>query len=294
MAKAIEDAVAGLALLPTPTPTVEVPPTPTETEEPQPTETEAPQPTETPETTVTPAPTGTPEVTETPVVTETPEVTETPVVTETPEVTETPVVTETPGTTEEVTTVFTDVYDDWYTGYVQYVYDNGLMTGIKGTTEFQPNANITKAQVAQVLYNMEGQPEVDLGSAKAFDELVDVYDAEWYAAAVAWAYETGVVTGDLNAKKFSPDADVTREQLALMIYRYAKHKGYDVSATSDFAGLANADKVADWSMDGMKWAVGEGLISGAEVNGVKDLDPQGSAQRAQVAAILQRFCENVQ
>ena len=78
-----------------------------------------------------------------------------------------------------------------------------------------------------------------------------------------------------------------------MMYRYAAYKGYDVTATSEFEGLVNADKVANWSMDGVKWAVGAGLISGIEKDGVKDLAPQGNASRAQVAAILQRFCENV-
>ena len=117
--------------------------------------------------------------------------------------------------------------------------------------------------------------------------------AEWYADAVAWAYATGVVTGDLNAKKFFPNADVTREQLALMMYRYAAYKEYDVTAASDYEGLVNADKVNNWAAEGMSWAVGAGLISGIEKDGVKDLAPQGNASRAQVAAILQRFCENV-
>jgi hypothetical protein len=233
--------------------------------------------TEMPEETPTPVPTET----EVPVPTET----EAPVPTET----EAPQPTETPETSESVTKVFTDVYDDWYTSYVQYVYDNGLMTGIKGTTEFQPNANITKAQVAQVLYNMEEQPTVE--DQKVFTELNDVYAAEWYANAVAWAYNNGVVTGDLNTKKFNPNADVTREQLALMMFRYAGFKGMDVSATSDLAGLQNAENVNNWAADGVKWAVGAGLISGIDNNDVKDLAPQGNASRAQMAAILQRFCE---
>jgi hypothetical protein len=192
---------------------------------------------------------------------------------------------------ESVTDVFSDVYTDWYTDYVQYVYDNSLMTGIKGTDRFEPNANITKAQVAQVLYNMEGQPEVT--EKTVFTALTDVYAGEWYGDAVAWAFNTGVVTGDTNAKKFNPNADVTREQLALMMFRYAGFKGYDATATSDLAGLKNAENVNNWAADGVKWAVGSGLISGIEKNGVKDLAPQGNASRAQVAAILQRFCENV-
>jgi hypothetical protein len=231
----------------------------TETPEPKPTETEAPKPTET----------------------EAPKPTET----EEPKPTET----EAPKPTESVTTVFTDVYDDWYTEYVQYVYDNGLMTGMKGTKKFAPNANITKAQVAQVLYNLEGHPAP--ATLKAFKELKDIYIDEWYAQAVAWAYSTGVVTGDTNAKKFFPNADVTREQLALMMYRYAQYKDYDTSQTSDLAGLKNAENTANWALDGVKWAVGAGLISGVEKDGVKDLAPQGNASRAQMAAILQRFCK---
>ena len=135
---------------------------------------------------------------------------------------------------------------------------------------------------------MENQPTVE--EPTVFTELTDVYAGEWYANAVAWAYETGVVTGDTNAKKFFPNADVTREQLALMMFRYATYKEYDVSASSDLAGLKNAENVSNWALDGVKWAVGQGLISGIEKNGVKDLAPQGNATRAQVAAILQRFC----
>ena len=199
--------------------------------------------------------------------------------------------TEQPGYIKPLVGNFSDVYKDWYTPYVQYVYDNQLMTGIKGTRQFQPNANITKAQVAQVLYNMDGQPVVD--DTTVFTVLTDIYPGEWYADAVAWAYNTGVVTGDLNTKKFNPNADVTREQLALMVYRYADYKNYDVTASGDLSGLKNDWKVSTWAMDGVRWAVGEGLISGIEKNGVKDLAPQGNASRAQMAAILQRFCENV-
>jgi hypothetical protein len=220
--------------------------------------------------------------------TQQPEVTAEPTVTEVPETTEEP--TETPDSGVDVTKAFSDVHNDWYTDYVSFVYANGLMTGIKGTTEFQPNANITKAQVAQVLYNMENNP-LPLND-EVFHVLSDVYDSEWYADAVSWAYSTGIVTGDLNTKKFSPNADVTREQLALMFYRYAEYKKYETKATSDFAGLENADLVADWSETAVRWAVGSGLISGIEKDGVKDLAPQGNATRAQMAAILQRFCEN--
>jgi outer membrane biosynthesis protein TonB len=280
---------------PTVEPTVAPTATPTATPTPKPTAvptaTPTPKPTVAPTTEPTVAPTVVPTVTPTvePTVTEapTPSVTEEPSVT--PTETEVPKPSETPEDKKPVTEIFTDVYNDWYKGYVQYVYDNGLMTGIKGTTEFRPNANITKAQVAQVLYNMEGQPVIT--NKNVFSDLKDVYSGEWYANAVAWAYSTGVVTGDLNAKKFFPNADVTREQLALMMFRYAKFKAYDVNVSSDLAGLKNAENTSDWALDGVKWAVGAGLISGVEKNGVKDLQPQGNASRAQMAAILQRFCE---
>lgn len=186
-----------------------------------------------------------------------------------------------------VTEAFTDVYNDWYTEYVQYVYDNGLMSGMQGTTKFAPNANISKAQVAQVLYNLEGKPEV--AENPVFKELKDVYEAEWYAAAVSWAYNQGIVTGDTNTKKFSPNADVTREHLGIMMYRFAKYKKYDISDSSDLEDLKNAENTANWALEGVKWAVGAGLISGVEKNGVKDLEPQKNASRAQVAAILKRF-----
>ena len=194
-------------------------------------------------------------------------------------------------TKADVTYVFSDVAKCWYTEYVQYVYDKGLMTGIKGTTRFEPNTNITKAQVAQILYNMENQPTVD--DMKIFTELKDVYADEWYASAVAWAYNNGIITGDTSAMKFYPNADITREQLALMMFRYADYKGYDITAASVDADLLNVDKVNDWAAEAMSWAVGTGMISGVEDHGMKDLAPQGGATRAQMAAILQRFCENV-
>ena len=189
----------------------------------------------------------------------------------------------------QVQKLFKDVYKDWYTEYVQYVYDKGLMTGIKGTRLFQPMGNVTKAQVVQVLYNMEGKPEVI--DEKVFYQLKDVYKEEWYADAVAWSYNNGVITGDLNAKKFFPNQDVTREQLALMLYRYAQYRDYDTSQTSDLSGLLNVHKVANWSEDGVRWAVGTGIISGVQIEGDRDLIPQGTASRAQIAAIFARFCE---
>lgn len=188
----------------------------------------------------------------------------------------------------DITDIFWDVEQDWYTDYVHYVYCNRLMTGISGTSKFEPDSNITKAQVAQVLYNMSTQ----FGYAnEVFQELTDVYRNEWYADAISWAYSHGIITGDTNTKKFYPNSYVTREQLALMLYRYAVYAKEDISKTSDLSGLKHAENVSNWAAEGVKWAVGSGLISGIDKNGVKDLAPQGNATRAQVAAILQRFCE---
>ena len=193
-----------------------------------------------------------------------------------------------------VTSVFRDVNNgDWYTDYVKFVYEKGLMSGNDGL--FEPNQSVSKAMVAQVLYNMEGKPAVS--DKSVFQKLKDVYEKEWYGNAVAWAYAKGIITGDLNTKKFSPEADVTREQLALMYYRYAVAKSYSTKETSDLKGLKNAENVSNWALDAMKWAVGSKLISGIELkdSGGKvyalDLAPQKTATRAQMAAILMRFYE---
>ena len=196
------------------------------------------------------------------------------------------------GTSANVTTVFSDVYDDWYTESVQYVYDKGLMTGFKGTTLFRPEGNINKAQVAQVLYNMEGQPKVT--DRKVFGALKDVYDYEWYADAVAWAYNTGVITGDLNTKKFYPKDNVTREQLALMMYRYADYKWYDIGATSNVSPYKylDAHKISNWTETAMNWAVEKQFIRGFQTDlGFWKINPQGTATRREMATILKRFCE---
>lgn len=190
--------------------------------------------------------------------------------------------------TISVKDVFNDVPDAWYTEFVQYVYDNGLMTGIGGTSEFQPNRSITKAQVAQVLYNMEKNPVVT--DYKVFDELNDVYD-DWYADAVAWAYNENIITGNLNTKRFNPNDAITREQLAIMMYKYALYKNYNVDVYGDLAGLENADMVSDWAKTAMKWAVGVEIITGIDRGDTFDLAPHGKASRAQFASILQRFCE---
>ena len=194
---------------------------------------------------------------------------------------------------DDVSDVYPDVdHDAWYEPGVQYVYDKGIMSGSNGL--FNPTGNITRAQVVATLYKLEGSPEVT--DFKAVDELVDVAAGEWYTNAVCWAYNTGVTTGNQTTKMFNMSTPVTRQQLASFFYSYAELKELDTETRGDISGMAGADQVADYALDTMKWAVGTGLITGSKttVNGVEivDLKPTGTATRAQVAAMIQRFCES--
>ncbi len=204
---------------------------------------------------------------------------------------------ETPDTKPEekdpVTEAFTDVVaDSWYVDAVQYVYNTGLMSGFRD--QFTPNANMSRAMVVTTLYRMEGSPAVtDYSAYLAFK---DVKEGDWYADAVAWALNNDIATGDPINQKFNPNANVTREQLAAFLYRYTEFKGGSVTERGDFSDMKNADKVSNWALKEMQWAVGTELISGiVEVKGeqivARDLAPQGNATRAQMATILQRYCE---
>ena len=195
--------------------------------------------------------------------------------------------------TSSVTEVFTDVSaGEWYTENIQYVYDNGLMSG--NGNLFSPTNNVTRAQVVATLYKLEGSPEVT--DFKAVNELVDVEAGQWYTNAVCWAYNTGVTTGNQTTKMFNMSNPVTRQQLASFFYSYAELKELDTKTREDISEMVGADQVADYALETMKWAVGTGLITGSKttVNGVEivDLKPTGTATRAQVAAMIQRFCES--
>ena len=180
---------------------------------------------------------------------------------------------------------------EWYSSYVDYVSEKGLMKGYDGF--FTPNDSITRAMVVQTLYNMEERPLV--ADYKACKELKDVYQ-DWYTDAVCWAYNEGITTGYDDTRTFEVNKSVTREELATFLYRYAKWKGYDINQTQDLLNLKNADKVSFYAKDAMNWAVGKELIQGIEIkqNGMikeKDLAPQGNATRAQMATVLMRFCK---
>ena len=177
----------------------------------------------------------------------------------------------------DVSEIFIDVAPNaWYKDAVQYAYDNGLMTGVSDT-EFAPEATTTRAMIVSMLARLENVTSAeDAGFA-------DVGAGDWYATAVNWAASAGVVsgTGDGN---FSPNAAITREQFAAMLMNYSAWKGEDVSARADLS--AYSDQPSTWAEETMSWAIAEGLISGVTAD---QLQPQGNATRAQVAAILQRF-----
>ena len=163
---------------------------------------------------------------------------------------------------------FTDVASgSWYYDGVKYVCDNGLMNGTSAN-EFNPNANTTRSMIVTILARMEG---VNTSSG-----------ATWYAAGREWAMGAGISDGTNMTGK------ITREQLAAMLYRYAKLKGYDVSASADISGYTDASSVSSWATDAMRWAVSAGLINGRTAT---TLAPQGNATRAEVASILMRFMQ---
>lgn len=172
--------------------------------------------------------------------------------------------------------------DSWYYGAVEYAYENGLMNGV-AADRFAPQTTLTRAMMAAVLANLEN------GSANTSGSFSDVADGAWYADAVNWAAENGIVNGYEDGT-FRPDAPLTREQMAAFLYNYAAYKGYDVSATNDLAQFSDAAQVSSWAADVVKWAVGADLLHGV---GDDKLAPTGTATRAEVAAILANFCENV-
>ena len=185
--------------------------------------------------------------------------------------------------TQTPQTTFADVpASAWYCDAVEYVYENGLMSGVSGG-RFAPDDTLTRAMLVQTLYAMEGRP------AAASAGFADVASGDWYASAVNWAAANGVVSG-VSETGFGPNNALTREQLALILYRFAQYKGYDVTGTSDLAAYADGSSVSGWAAEAMGWAVDAGLISGV---GGNQIAPTGTASRAQVAQILMNFCENV-
>ena len=184
---------------------------------------------------------------------------------------------------------FTDVpgEDNWAHAGIDYCVANGLMSGI-GNNLFGPKLTTTRAQIVQILYNLEGEPKVS--GTTPFTDLTQ----DWYQDAVLWAYQTGVVAGT-SSTTFEPDRPVTREQIAVILMEYVTRvlKLERTWTPADLSAFPDADSVSDWAKDAMADAVGLGLISGASNGGQTYLEPQGSATREQVATILMEFCKNV-
>ena len=172
----------------------------------------------------------------------------------------------------------------WYHVSIDYVLTHSIMNGVSGTS-FAPNSNLTRGMLVQILFNLEGKPQS--ASASFSDVKVDA----WYAKAVGWAAANKVVTGYADGT-FRPNAAVTREQAAAILYRYAQSKGIDVSVGEDTNILSYADalQASEYAIPALQWAVGAGVLNGKSGN---LLAPTGTATRAEIAAIMQRWCEKI-
>ena len=186
---------------------------------------------------------------------------------------------------EEPTWPFTDVTegDDWFYDAVAYVYENGIMAGTSDTT-FEPYMELDRAMAAQLFYNLEGKPAVTGDST-----FTDVTSGHWAVDAITWAAQNDIVAG-IGGNLYDPDSNVTREQFAVMLYKYARFKGYDLTATGDLTQFPDAGSISSWAETALSWANGKGLINGHE-NGT--IDPKGSTIRAQAASIMANFDQNV-
>ena len=177
---------------------------------------------------------------------------------------------------------FTDISEkDWFYGDVMFVYENGLMLGTSKTL-FSPHGTAMRGMMVTILWRMEGSP-----APKGKNSFTDVEAGKWYADAITWTAENGIFAG-YGKDKFGPDDPIAREQLAAIFYRYADYKGYDLTVKGDLDKFKDADKITDYAKTAMQWAVGSGLVKEKSGN---LLDPQGTATRAEIAAMLHRFIE---
>lgn len=176
---------------------------------------------------------------------------------------------------------FVDVAEgDWFFQAVKYVFERGIMVGTSDTT-FEPQSSVTRGQVVQMLYNLEGQPTVT-----GEDGFTDVQSKDWWYDAVVWASQNEVVSG-YGDGTFQPKRNISRQEFAQMLFNYAKFKGYDLTATGDLTKFPDGGDVAGWAETAMQWANGNELINGHADTG--KLDPLGTTVRAQAASILTKF-----
>ena len=184
---------------------------------------------------------------------------------------------------------FNDTDSHWGKDAIEYVVENGLMNGVGDGTSFAPDMNLTRGMVVTVLYRDNGAPNRDFKGT-----FLDVTSSAYYTAAAEWAYENGIVNGtgtdDWGEPYFSPDRDITRQELATMFKRYADFKHVDTTkGATDIATFPDASSVASWASDAVKWSVGVGLITGKSNGGAATLSPTDKAVRAEFATIIKRF-----
>ena len=172
---------------------------------------------------------------------------------------------------------------DWFYSAVEAVCGNGLMTGTTSRT-FSPNQPVTRGMLVTILHRLENYPKT-----ASISSFMDVPAGAYYEKAICWAAANKIVTG-YDDTHFGPDDALTREQLAAILYRYARDKRYDTGKTADLTGFADYGQISGYAAEALSWANAEGLVNGRSETA---LSPQGQATRAEVAAILHRFAENV-
>lgn len=178
---------------------------------------------------------------------------------------------------------FSDVASNaWYRNAVEYVYQHGVMNG-KSRVAFEPESNLLRAEMCQILYNLEGQSEVR-GSY-----FWDVSRSDWYFEAVNWAFEKGIVSGK-DRGNFDPESPVTREQMVRILFNYAEYMGYDTSSRASLSRYVDASRISSYAVSSVQWAVSQGILSGTSQTAIS---PTGTAIRAQVASVLMKFLENL-
>ena len=173
----------------------------------------------------------------------------------------------------------------WYHESVDYVLSNGIMQGC-GDGTFRPDETATRAQVVTLLYRIAGEPAVDDSKVLPF---TDVNLESWYGSALRWAYQNGITTG-VSADTFAPDDCVTREQMVSFLARYAKVTGAYEKVSEDLSSFSDRDSVSSYAVESMEWAVANGLILGTETG---KLEPMATATRAQLAAVVTRYCQSI-
>lgn len=171
----------------------------------------------------------------------------------------------------------------WWHDGIHYCVQQGLMNGV-ASDQFAPNGTTTRAMIVTILWRMEGSPATSYGMS-----FTDVPAGQWYTEAIRWAQSTGVVTG-YDAKTFGPNDNVTREQLAAILYRYTAHKGGDVSKRSTLAQFTDVNQISSWALENIQWANAVGMVNGRTDTTIV---PKGNATRAEAASMIQRFCQNV-